>query len=540
MTKASNSISSSPRLPIFLPVTPIRRFFSRIAIRVMAFNLLLLFLPFAGILYLGFYEKRLEAAQERSMRAQARVLAATLSNRGELNQQQAEFILDQLTPSPLDESRSRLRVLDTTGRVIADSYHPDQKNVERGSGERIRQNWLYRVGAFVVRPISRIFLPPEPTLRPAELYERADRLVGPEVRSALRGQYGADTRYTTASRAVTLYTALPVVDKDEVIGVAHASQSTYAILQDLYPVRLGLFRIFVVSLTVAIILSLLVATTIVRPLRQLRQDAGAILDRRGRLKGVFKGSRKLDEIGELSRALERLTRRLEGHVKFIESFASDVSHEFKNPLASIRTASEMLAEVEEPAERRRFSKMVGQEIARMESLLTGVREITFIDAQLATEAVQPVAVDQLLGQIVEGFRLRGAMMKFELQAEEGPLVVEASAERLTQIFENVIDNAVSFSAPGGMIRSAISRKNGSVVVTIADQGPGIPAAHVEKIFDRFFTYREGADRRKSAHTGLGLAIVKAIVEGYGGTVSASNSPQGGAIFEIRLPASQRR
>src|SRR5687767_13856807 len=108
------SVNTSPRLPIFLPVTPIRRFFSRIAIRVMAFNLLLLFLPFAGILYLGFYEKRLEAAQERSMRAQARVLAATLSNRGKLNQQQAEFILDQLAPSPLDESRSRLRILDPT------------------------------------------------------------------------------------------------------------------------------------------------------------------------------------------------------------------------------------------------------------------------------------------------------------------------------------------------------------------------------------------------------------------------------------------
>ena len=106
---------------------------------------------------------------------------------------------------------------------------------------------------------------------------------------------------------------------------------------------------------VAIILSWLVATTIVRPLRRLRLEAGAILDRRGRLRGRFRGSRKHDEIGDLSRALERLTRRLDEHVRFIESFAADVSHEFKNPLASIRTATEMLAEVDEQEQRETFS-----------------------------------------------------------------------------------------------------------------------------------------------------------------------------------------
>lgn len=509
----------------------------------MAFNLLLLFLPFAGILYLDVYEERLEEAQERAMAAEARVLAAALANRGPLEPAQAQRVLLAVATTPADnpQPRSRLRILDRDGRVLADTYHPvSAETVIRDRSERIRKNWLYRLGAFLVRPIARIFLPSPEELQPAELYERPDRLVGPEVHAAVNGRFGADKRTSEAFRTVTLYAAAPIAHEGRIVGVAHVSQSTVAILQDLYPVRLGLFRIFIVSLAVAIVLSLLVAMTIVRPLRRLRYDAGAILDRRGRLKDVFKGSRKLDEIGDLSRALERLTRRLDSHVRFIESFASDVSHEFKNPLASIRTASEMLAEVEEPSERRRFRKMVEQEIARMESLLSGVREITFIDAQLAREVVQPIALEQLLSQIVEAFRLRfGSNLAFELQVGEGPLTVEGSAERLTQVFENILDNAVSFSPAGQSIRIRVENRQGSVVTTVEDRGPGIAEGNLEKIFDRFFTYREGVDRRKSAHTGLGLAIVKAIVEGYGGTVRAANRPDGGAIFEVSLPAAGR-
>ena len=102
----------------------------------------------------------------------------------------------------------------------------------------------------------------------------------------------------------------------------------------------------------------------------------------------FKGSRRLDEIGELSRALERIMRRLDAHVGFIETFRGDVVHELKNPLASIRNANEMIADVSDPADRRRFVRVIEQEVARMERLLSGVREITTIDARLATRATR--------------------------------------------------------------------------------------------------------------------------------------------------------
>jgi two-component system sensor histidine kinase ChvG len=319
------------------------------------------------------------------------------------------------------------------------------------------------------------------------------------------------------------------------------SQSTFRILSALYEVRLGIFKVFLASVAAAVVLTLLVSTTIARPLQKLRDEANALLDRRGRLRGRFRGSRRQDEIGDLARALEELTRRLEAHLAFIESFASDVSHEFKNPLASIRTATELLAEVEDPADRQRFLAMVQREVARMEGLLSGVREITEIDAQLETEKTGRVALDTLLREVVEGRCLRADnRVKINVDAPLEPVFVRASPERLTQVFENLLDNAASFSPEGGIVDVRVTRQDGAGVVTVDDRGPGIPEANLERIFDRFFRYRPdepaGGNSSKAGHTGLGLAIVKAIVDGYGGSISARNRPEGGARFEVRLPA----
>lgn len=504
----------------------VRRPLSRLALRLLAFNLLLVFLPIAGVTYLGAYEKRLETAEIRSMTEQARILAAAIGREG-----LDAIVIDDL----LHRSRGevRFRIVDTGGNLVADSkVLPPPRRA--GS---VRRNTLYRIGAFLVRPIVRRLRPPE--VMEVDFYENTARLRGDEVRAALAGREGFDKKFTAGGqRSVTLYRAVPIVNRGRVIGAVVASQSTSTILQDLYVVRLGVVRIFAASIGVAIIVAVFFSTTIIRPLRQLRIDARSVLDRRGRLRGHFKGSRRSDEIGELSRALERIMRRLDSYVKLVESFASDVSHEFKNPLASIRMANEMLAEVSEPADRRRFSRMIEQEVGRMEKLLSGVREISVIDAQLGSEEREPVVLDALLDKIVEGFRLReGSRVRIEMSAAAG-LVVEGSEDRLTQVFENVLDNAVSFSPPGGTVRIDVRAANGSVLTRVADEGPGIPEKHIQKIFDRFFTYRPTAPPRDGRHTGLGLAIVKAIVEGYGGSIEAANGARG-AVFQITLPRAAR-
>jgi two-component system sensor histidine kinase ChvG len=502
---------------------------SRISIRLMAFNLLLVFLPVAGILYLGSYEAKLLAAQRRALDDEARLLSAALTGYRDPARRAPDVVGQyQRLKRRLDSEPVRLRVISLDGRLIADS---------RPKGDqppRKHRNILYRAGAALLKPILGLFRATEPV--PVATTED---LLGEEVRAALRGESAATERISPDRRSVTVYVAHPIFSGGRVTGAVLASQSTFTILQDLYGVRLGILRIFVISVIVAVILSFLVAMTIVRPLRQLRQEAGEMLDRRGRLRGRFHGSNKEDEIGDLSRALEGLTGRLDEHVRFIESFAADVSHEFKNPLASIRMATEMLAEVEEPAQRKRFRRMVEQEIARMESLLSGVREISVIDAQLSTEARQRVDVCALLGRIVEGFRLREAeRVEIRLEVPEQPCEVSASEDRLIQVFVNVLENAVSFSPPKGTVAICVTRADRTIAVAITDQGPGIPKSNLPKVFDRFFSHRPDETKARRTHTGLGLAIVKAVVEGYGGTITAANHVEGGARFEIRLPALQ--
>jgi len=195
----------------------------------------------------------------------------------------------------------------------------------------------------------------------------------------------------------------------------------------------------------------------------------------------------------------------------------------------------MIADVDSPADRRRFVGVIEQEVARMERLLSGVREISMIDAGLVRE--QPATIDlaALLAKIVEGFQLReGQRVRFQLDAAAAPLPVEASEDRLTQVFENLLDNALSFSPPGAVVTVSAAAENGTIVTRVADMGPGIPEANLGRVFDRFFTHRPDASRHTGGHTGLGLAIVKTIVEGYGGRIEASNGERG-AVMTVRLP-----
>jgi two-component system sensor histidine kinase ChvG len=332
-----------------------------------------------------------------------------------------------------------------------------------------------------------------------------------------------------------LHIAIPVRVDGEVAGAVVVSQSTRRIMATLYAVRLDVFRVFLASLAVAVVLTLVVATTIARPLARLRLRAGEILDRRGRLTGGFEPSRRKDEIGDLERALAELTRRLEEHLRHTESFAADVSHEFRNPLASIRTATEMALEVEDPEERRRFLEMAQRDVARMERLLSDAREISRIDAHLDEEERAPVALDALLGGLVESFRMRSVDSgpSFTLAVGGERVTVLGSADRLSQVFDNLLANAASFSPPGGTVTVTLRAADGRAEVVVADEGPGIPEEHRDRIFARFFSWRPAG--QAAEHTGLGLAIVRAIVEGYGGRVSHHPRRPHGSEFVVDLP-----
>jgi two-component system sensor histidine kinase ChvG len=510
------------------------RLLARISVRLLAFNVLLVFLPASGVLVLDTYERHLLVAQERTMAQEGRLLAAALQATDNLTADAAQRILVQLG----QRHQTRLRVVDRNRTLLADSARlgprkeDDDAPRSTDADTAETKSLLYRVGALPFQILRRI----ESRRRDSDSLPPSTGTFGPELEAALAGDYGTATRLTPGDDSLTLYIGVPVSVGGRVTGAVLVSQSTRRILDALYAVRLDVFKVFLTSLGVAVVLSLLMAMTIARPLARLRRRSEAILDRRGRLTGSFEPSDRRDEIGDLERALAELTRRLEDHLQFTESFAADVSHEFKNPLAAIRTAAEMATDEEDASDRQRYLTMIQRDVARMERLLSGAREISRIDVEIEHEEREMIRLDGLLKMLVDSFRLRvGASgLRIVLAVARHDVIVHASPDRLTQVFENLLVNAVGFSPPGGTISIALSGDNNHALVSIADEGPGIPEEHRERIFTRFFSYRPEPSQQGD-HTGLGLAIVKAIVEAYNGSITVTNREPRGAKFRVRLP-----
>jgi two-component system, OmpR family, sensor histidine kinase ChvG len=517
---------------------------SRIGLRVLAFNILVLFLPVAGILYLDVYEDRLLDTQERGMIEQARLVAAALGERPAIAREDATALVARLGY----EGDARIRVYDSGGVLLADSRRvlrpsgTESAGYGQGGSEPSgRRPMLYRLGAWLVRAKDAGARAVNGLLgrHPRAEAETASSSDPPlELRAALAGQYGAATRPTPAQRSLTLNCALPIKSGSAVIGAVIVSQSTYRMLQALYTLRLRIFEVVLASMVLAALLSVLMSATIVRPLIRLRGAATSLAERRTPLSGTFTLEARRDEIGDLARALDELAARLDAHIKLLESFAADVSHEFRNPLASIRTAAEMLVDAPDREDRARFVAMLTRDVDRLERLVAGVRELARIDAQLAHEPATRVDVGALLTDLVNGRQIVTGRPPEVLHCH-GRTVVRASPDRLIQVFDNIMENARSFGAEGPVVVTV--RADGrDCQVSIADRGPGIPPAHLERIFERFFTYRPDPSAGRRDHAGLGLAIARTIVEGYGGTITAKNRSERGACFEVRLPLADAR
>ena len=357
-----------------------------------------------------------------------------------------------------------------------------------------------------------------------------------EVSLALQGRYGAATRTTPGQRSLTLSSAVPIQRDGHVAGAVLVSQSTYRVLHSLYDVRLRIFKVMLGSIAAAALLTGIAAATVVRPLRRLRGEATALAQRRDRLPGRFRDAARRDELGDLARALQELTRRLDEHIRDAERFASDVSHEFKNPLASIRAAAEMTSQSDDSAERARFLSMLTRDVDRLERLVSGVRELARIDTHLQQEPLERVDPAALVSDVIDGLRLAyGSSPEINLRVEGKRCIVRASTIRVVQALENVLVNARSVAPPDSRVDVVVRTTGSQCLIEVADRGPGIPPAHVERVFERFFSYRPAAAAGAAEHAGLGLAIARSIVQGYRGTIAARNRDGGGAAFEIRLP-----
>jgi len=340
---------------------------------------------------------------------------------------------------------------------------------------------------------------------------------------------------------------VPLQRSKQVLGAVMVSTSNREIDEELRTVRLELLRIFGATLLVTVLLSLYLASAIGRPIRRLAAAARGAGGRGARIE-VPEIAARHDEIGELAVSLREMTDALWQRMNAIESFAADVAHEIKNPLSSLRSAVETASRLDDPVKQRRLLAIIQDDVERLDRLITDISDASRLDAELSRLDFAPTDIAAMLRAIVdmhETTRAEGSP-RLVLDLPSGPpgrsrpLVVPGIESRLSQVFLNVIANAVSFSPPGGDIRIRAAPDGRAVLVSVEDAGPGIPADQLNAIFGRFYSERPVGEKF-GTHSGLGLSISKQIVDAHRGRIWAENRTDasgavGGARFLIRLPA----
>jgi two-component system, OmpR family, sensor histidine kinase ChvG len=369
-----------------------------------------------------------------------------------------------------------------------------------------------------------------------------------EVGRAIDGQNASMVRINERGDVI-VSVAVPVQRFRAVRGALMLSTQGADIDDMVEAERLAVLKVFLIAAGVMVVLSILLAGTIAEPVRRLADAAERVRHRiRSRVE-IPDFTRRRDEIGHLSGTLRDMTNALYSRIEAIESFAADVAHELKNPLTSLRSAVETLPLAKSDDSRSRLLTIIQHDVKRLDRLISDISDASRLDAELQRQEASPVDFAKLLSTLVAVANevKRDDCVKVTLRFEGGggrAFQVPGHDSRLGQIVDNLIENARSFSPPGGTVRVTCRRSRHHVETFVDDDGPGVrPEVH-DKIFERFYTDRP--QQNFGQNSGLGLSISKQIVEAHGGSISVENrnGPKGvdgepcvlGARFIVRLPA----
>ncbi|MEM9319756.1 MAG: sensor histidine kinase [Pseudomonadota bacterium] len=373
------------------------------------------------------------------------------------------------------------------------------------------------------------------------------RITATLVETALRGGT-ALTRNNEPSGAS--YTAAsPIEGPSGVIGVVAVTTAAGEVDQLVRAEREQILQIFVIALVVAIVLSVVLASTIANPLSDLSAAAEIGRDKNARKMSPTRVripdlTGRPDEIGRLSGALRGMVSALYDRIDSNEQFAADVSHEIKNPLASLQSAVGTMRLARTDDQRNRLLEVIEHDVKRLDRLVSDISNASRLDSELVKEEEEDFDLIRMLENLsrynAEEAERRG--VEFIIDLPKDPVQTTGLEARLAQVFVNLITNAISFCQEGDAVRIWARKRENRVLVVVEDTGPGIPEEALTKVFNRF--YSERPEQQFGNHSGLGLAISKQIVEAHGGVIWAENirpteadttSEPLGARFVVGLP-----
>ena len=542
------------------------RFASSLTRRIVFLNLGGLVALAVGFLYINQFREGLIDARVLSLETQSEIIAAAISASASVNtdaiQLDPEKLLQAAPGQPVkaaDEAspslefsinperigpvlrrlvlptRTRARIFDRDGYLLIDSRSFTRRPAF------IRSDAATTTGEEAMTLIERTWNAVKGSFNKAEP-RRTDDFTGrngknfPEVQAALAGNMQNIVRINAKGDTI-ISVAVPIQGGHTTRGVLLMSTLGGDIDSVIAAERWAIVRIFLVSAVIMFLLSLFLAGTIAEPMRRLAEAADRVRRGTKSRQEIPDFTMRADEIGHLSGSLRDMTKALYNRIEDIERFAADVAHELKNPLTSLRSAVETLPIARTQNAQERLHAIIQHDVKRLDRLISDISDASRLDAELARADNREIDLAQVLEAVVavaNGMSRNQVHVSLDVApvwTEDGdpaPILVNGFDSRLGQVFNNLIDNARSFSAEGGSVRVTLgpSKRTARGVtqlgyeIVVDDDGPGVPADAFERIFERFYTDRP--DHGFGQNSGLGLSISRQIIEVHGGLIMASN------------------
>ncbi len=494
--------------------------------RILAINIFVLALLAGGIFYLEGFRSRLVETRLGQIARETGLMGVGI---GEAPAAERDALIVKFARA----SGSRLRLYDADGALVVDSFQlaaPSYRLVDPAS-EPLRKD--------VARAMDRFIDTLTGTRIAPSVVDRPDSMATdwPEIARS-RASGTVEPAYRLAPDRTPFISAARALPKtgSALLVTNNARDITRTVRSE----RLWLGLLFAATLIVSVLLSLFLARTIVRPLRRLMTAAVRVRWGRERDVMVPRLPGRNDEIGLLARAISDMTRSLRERIDAGEHFAADVAHELKNPISSLRSSIEALEAIDDPAVRAQLLAVARDDCRRLDRLVTDIAEASRMDAELSRAHFERVDIGCMIDAMIAAREARRDPNRPHIayaRPRKGSTDVMGDDNRLERVFDNLLDNALSFSPSGGVVRVSATRSGDEIIVRVEDDGPGVDEQVRNAIFARFYSLRP-AGEAFARHSGLGLAIVQAIVAGHQGSVSVGDRDDGarGARFEVRLPA----
>ena len=336
-----------------------------------------------------------------------------------------------------------------------------------------------------------------------------------------------------------LNTIKNIIIDDKNVGFLVVSENANEIKTAINERKNFIIRTAILVTIVILVFSFVLNRYFLKPIKNLVDYTKIIKDKSEKKTNIKNLKKRHDELGILSSSLDDMTNELQNRINTAENFSTDLVHEIRNPLASLKSASEIISETEDKNQSDKLVKILSHDVQRIERLITDYSQMLKDEVAITKEQMKRVDLNLITNSVVDDFNSiylskRGIQILLDVDKKFNKYEIIGIENRVEQILANLLENSISFSEDNKKIIVKLHRnKNNQVVLDVIDEGSGFKEKETNKIFKRFYSNRP---EKFGEHSGLGLNIVKNLIDLHGGIINADNNPNGkGAKIEIIFP-----